>query len=201
MLTSLSKVTGVAFMEHSIAGTLGLNKQDSARGRKCSSAFRAVALKSERDKLVQATSELGLNDLLVKLNYRLVGRMEALFIEAGADVPSAVKSAGALLVNSVDNISAKLTQVDARYRCHRSADCLLLRCGCLFATFSHCTVSLIAQSLSLHNLSQCTVSLIVEWCGSGVLETQLSTAEIDKLPTSKAESAKKKRKKTHVATH
>ena len=55
LLTSLGKVTGVAYMEHCVAGTINLTKQDAARGRVCSAAFRAVALKSEKDKLVQAT--------------------------------------------------------------------------------------------------------------------------------------------------
>jgi len=116
LLTSLGKVTGVAYMEHCVAGTTSLTKQDAARGRVCIAAFRAVALKSEKDKLVQATGELELNDLLMKLNYRLVGRMAALFIEAGQDAPKKAQAGGVLLVNTIDNISKALDQIGGKYR-------------------------------------------------------------------------------------
>ena len=77
----------------------------------------------------------------MKLNYRLVGRMAALFIEAGQDAPKKAQAGGVLLVNTIDNISKALDQIGGKYRCLCIDDYLLLR----FGPLPHCA----SVSLSL----------------------------------------------------
>jgi hypothetical protein len=101
----------------------------------------------------------------MKLNYRLVGRMAALFIEAGQDAPKKAQAGGVLLVNTVDNISKALDQIGGKYRCLCIDDYLLLRFGplphcasislwlCLTVPLSHCASISLCSQLLPHQLS------------------------------------------------
>lgn len=101
----------------------------------------------------------------MKLNFRLVGRMAALFIEAGQDAPKKAKDGGVLLVNSVDNISKALDRIGGKYRCLCIHDYLWLRFGslphcasislwlCLVVPLSHCASAPPTLSASTNLLS------------------------------------------------